>query len=100
MSITRELNPDIVIVTETWCHSEIDNSFLNIPGYTIDNELRQDRQDTTNGCGGGILVYSRANLVIYPDDKNDNFNQYSNFTVRLTKNSTEHNCSLQVHKIK
>ena len=48
--ITRELNPDIVIVTETWCHSGIDNSFLNIPGYTIDNELRQDRQDTTNGC--------------------------------------------------
>ena len=87
-SITRELNPDIVIVTETWCHSGIDNSFLNIPGYTIDNELRQDRQDTTNGCGGGILVYSRANLVIYPDDKNDNyFNQYSNFTVRLTENS-------------
>ena len=35
-SITRELNPDIVIVTETWCHSGISNSFLNIPGYTID----------------------------------------------------------------
>jgi len=27
-SITRELNPDIVIVTETWCHGGIDNSFF------------------------------------------------------------------------
>ena len=85
---TRELNPDIVIVTETWCHSGISNSFLNIPGYTIDNELGQDSQDTINGCGEGILVYSKANLVIYPDDKHDYyFNQYSKFTVWLTENS-------------
>ena len=46
------------------------------------------RRKTINGRGGRILVYSRANLVIYHDIKHDNyFNQYSNFTVRLTENS-------------
>jgi hypothetical protein len=86
--IASEIEPDIIIVTETWCHSAISNAYLNIPGYMIDDELRQDRTDTVNGAGGGILVYSKENLVLYPNDRLDNnFNKYSSFNIRLTGNS-------------
>ena len=52
-------NPDIVGVTETWLHSEISNSEIQIPGYTI---FRQDRVDTVRGRGGGVLLYVRDSL--------------------------------------
>ena len=43
---------------------------------------------TQQSCGGGILVYIRETLVIYPNDNPDlNFSQYSNFTIRLAENS-------------
>ena len=35
--------PDLVGVTETWLHSEISNSEIQVPGYKI---FRQDRSDT------------------------------------------------------
>ena len=52
-------NPDIIGVTETWLHSGISSSEIQIPGYTI---FRQDRDDTTGGRGGGVLLYARDSL--------------------------------------
>ena len=51
----NEIDPDIVILTETWCNSNISSDILQIPGYTIEESLRKDRQDTVNGIGGGIM---------------------------------------------
>ena len=51
--------PDIVGVTETWLHSEISNSEVQVPGYKI---FRQDRTDTINGRGGGVLLYVKESL--------------------------------------
>ena len=77
---------DIVILTETWCNEAISSAILQIPGYYIDDNLRKDRTDTMNGCGGGIIVYVRNGLTILSSDISSDFNQYCNFDV-LTEDS-------------
>ncbi|KAJ8027731.1 RNA-directed DNA polymerase from mobile element jockey [Holothuria leucospilota] len=52
-------NPDIVGVTETWLHSDISNSEIQVPGYKI---FRQDRADTVCGRGGGVLLYVKNSI--------------------------------------
>ena len=55
-------------------------------GYNIINELRCDRFDTSNGIGGGLLVFSKEKLDILAYDKTNDFNQYVNFKIS-TSNS-------------
>ncbi|KAJ8026661.1 hypothetical protein HOLleu_31563 [Holothuria leucospilota] len=52
-------NPDIVGVTETWLHSDISNSEIQVPGYKI---FRHDRADTVCGRGGGVLLYVKDSI--------------------------------------
>ena len=61
-----EINPDIILVTETWCNDRVSTPYLNINGYRI--ELRLDRSDTSNGIGGGIIVYIKSDLTILPNE--------------------------------
>jgi hypothetical protein len=56
--ITNDLKPDIILATETWCHSEISNAYLSLDGYELQPDLRVDREDTAQGRGGGLLVYT------------------------------------------
>ena len=81
-AVISEHEPDIFLVTESWCNSEISNSLLNIKGYYIDPDLRADRKDTANGIGGGLLVYCKEGLDILPLDNNNDFNQYRQFLVK------------------
>ena len=69
------MEPDIVLVTETWCNNEISNAYLGIPGYELQTDLRQDRSDTDRGRGGGLLVYTKTGLQIFSCDKIADFNQ-------------------------
>ena len=57
-----------------------------MPGYQLETDLRKDRTDTTNGIGGGLLVYTRRGLRILESDKFNlnKFNQFCCFKV-LTK---------------
>ena len=55
--VASDLEPDIILLTETWCNTNISNSQLKVPGYDMITELRQDRVDTQQGIGGGLLVY-------------------------------------------
>ena len=80
-STTSDLNPDLVLITETWCRPDITDAFLRLPGYELQTDLRRDRQDTTNGIGGGLLVYSKQGLNILPVDSNCDFNQHCSFKV-------------------
>ena len=64
-----------MILTETWGNSNRSIDILQIPGYTIEESLRKDRQDTVNGIGGGIIVYVRLGLTVLSLD---------NFTLILT----------------
>ena len=86
-------DPDIVIITETWCNSDINNAFLNLPGYFIDPDLRVDRSDTHRGIGGGIIVYVRNGLTILASDElKSDFNQYCSFIVKSDTDTIEFIC--------
>jgi hypothetical protein len=80
---SQDLNPDIIILTETWCNGTVENATLEIENYKIETDLRRDRSDTANGIGGGLLVYSRQEIKILPSDKHQHskFNQFCTFSV-------------------
>jgi hypothetical protein len=50
------VEPDLILLTETWCHKDINNAFLSLPGYELMDELRRDRDDTREGRGGGACL--------------------------------------------
>ncbi len=58
---TNDLNPDLILLTETWCNSEITNAYL---GYEVQPDLWIDRLDTGGGRGGGLLVYVKLGLQV------------------------------------
>ena len=49
----NEKEPDIILITESWCNDSISNGMLNIPGYCIE-------PDTLNARGGGLLVFGES----------------------------------------
>jgi hypothetical protein len=54
--VASTLLPVLILITETWCHSDISDAYLSINGYEVQADLRLDRQDTAHGRGGGLLV--------------------------------------------
>jgi hypothetical protein len=78
---TAEDEPDIILLTETWCGPHITNAELTIAGYQLETDLRRDRADTAAGIGGGLLVYSKMGTVLNATDrfKNSQFNQFIEF---------------------
>ena len=82
--VVYDNEPDLVLITETWCHKDrldITDAFLEIDGYEIVSELRQDRNDTVLGRGGGILVYKKIGLDVFINDDNSSFNQFCSFDI-------------------
>ena len=77
--------PDIIAITETWTHCDIDNSFLHINDYEIIE--RQDRVDTSGGRGGGILVYIKKGICAWKEKVDGPFCQC--VCVRLKGRSRE-----------
>ena len=76
--------PDLIIITESWCNSSVENAQLTIPGYELQPELRQDREDTHHGIGGGLIVYVKPGMTILVHDRmvsDDNFHQFCTFDV-------------------
>ena len=69
-----DLEPDVVLVTETWCKSEINNAYLGLNGYEPD--LRLDRSDTDRGRGGRLLVYTKIGLQILSCNSGVDFVQH------------------------
>ena len=87
-TLISEHDPDLILITESWCNKDTTNAFLNVPGYYIDPDLRLDRIDTANGIGGGLLVYIKDGLDVLPIDNTSNFNQYKQFAVKSSNNCT------------
>jgi hypothetical protein len=86
-AVLNDIKPDIVLLCETWCNAGTDTAFLNIDGYTFQSDLRLDRNDTANGIGGGLAVYTVNGLDILACDRAIDFNQYCKFKLEL-KNET------------
>ena len=77
------MDPDIILLTETWCNESVPDAALSMNKYVLESDMRRDRTDTTNGIGGGLLVYAKPGLKILPHNKfNDNeFNQFCCFKI-------------------
>ena len=56
---------------------------ISITGYFIHNDLRKDRNDTTLGRGGGLIVYVRDDVIVDAINDNLGFNQYCKFKVMM-----------------
>ena len=54
---------DIITLSETWLNKDIDDSEIELPGYSI---IRRDRSERT---GGGVIIYIREGLVF--SERND-----------------------------
>ena len=78
-STASDEKPDLILITETWCNSDITDAFLSLPGYSIG--VRQDRMDTAAGRGGGILVYVKAGIDFYENNNQVDLHQHSVFKV-------------------
>ena len=78
-----DLQPDFILLTESWTNSNVPDASLSIPGYGL--ELRKDRDDTGRGVGGGLLVYAKEGRKILSDDSYDRvgFNQMCCFKTTL-----------------
>ena len=55
--------PDIIAITESWTNDLVDQCVLSIDGYHT--PVRQDRQDTKDGRGGGVLLYVKLCVKSY-----------------------------------
>jgi predicted ATPase len=52
-------NLHLIGIAETWLNESIDNSEINIDGYTL---YRKDRADVKAGRGGGVVLYVHNSL--------------------------------------
>ena len=77
--VAAELEPDIILITETWCHENISDAFLKIDGYEIVSDLRINRADTAHGRGGGLIVFIRPSFTVFKIDTLIDFSQYCVF---------------------
>ena len=76
-------SPDKVLLTETWCNTTISDAALSLPGYQLELDLRKDRNDTTNGIGGGLLGLS---VSICDKFSMCEFNQFCCFKIKTKGN--------------
>ena len=71
--------PDVIAITEAWIHDGISNDYLQIPNYSIVS--RHDRNDTTQGRGGGILIYVHTSINACECPLSSTFNQYAGIEI-------------------
>ena len=81
-AVASDNQPDLILICESWCNSNISNVNLCIEGYELQQDLRCDRTDTANGIGGGLVVYSRNGLEVLSCDIVSDYNQYCKFMLK------------------
>ena len=57
--LPSEQSPDITATTESWINSDIPDALFSLNGYTL---FGNERLDTMNGRGRGILLYTMTEL--------------------------------------
>ena len=80
-SVAYNLKPDLILISESWTHKDISKAYLTIDGYELSG--REDRIDTTDGRGGGILIYSKLGLIVAEVVHKSDFNQILAVSVTL-----------------
>ena len=79
-SVAWDLKPDIILINESWTNSDITKAYLTVDGYELVS--RKDRLDTSNGRGGGLLIYAKTNLSVEEGlDNSSSFNQFTSVSI-------------------
>ena len=79
-SVACDLKPDIILINESWTNSDITKAYLTVDGYELVS--RKDRLDTSNGRGGGLLIYAKTNLNVEEEVGNPSlFNQFTSVSI-------------------
>ena len=73
-----DLDPDLILVTQTWCSKDISDAYLSIQGYELRTELRQDREGMR---GGGLVTYAKHGIQVLKIDKTAEHFQLCSFSV-------------------
>ena len=81
-SVSIDLKPDLILITESWTHEEIIQAFLEIDGFIL--IAGSVRTDTVKGRGGGLLIYSRNEIKALHLPALSDFNQISSISVPTT----------------
>ena len=79
--MASDIDPDIILVTETWCNAGISDAYLSLQGYELKSELGLDRGDTGAGRGGGLVVYAKNDLTVLKLDQAARHSQICKFSV-------------------
>ena len=81
--LVLDQNPDFILVNEAWTNDNHNAAFLKLDGYNI--ICRHDRTDTTEGIGGGLIVWAKGNLIVTEIRSNclDVFNQCCSVNLSL-----------------
>ena len=69
-----DLKPDVGCITESWTKDEHTKAFLRIDGFRL--VCREDRRDTTAGCGGGLLIWVREDIAA-PESKRPEYTAFN-----------------------
>ena len=64
--MANDTEPDVILITESWCNVDTNDAFLSTPGYNL--QIRMDREDTAQGRGGGLLIYSKEGIDVLSTD--------------------------------
>ena len=70
-------DPDIIGITETWLNNKVSDKEYCIEGYQ--KPVRQDRLDTKDGRGGGVMLFIKNDIdfiQIFPENS-EHFFQFS-----------------------
>ena len=78
-SVAYDLKPEIIMINESWTNMDITKAYLNIDGYEL--IAREDRVDTNNGRGGGLLLYVKSSLAAEEIVSKSPFNQYISVSI-------------------
>ena len=87
-AVVSLMNPDVIMLTETWTHSEIHKSYLEIGGYEL--LVRKDRTDTAKGRGGGLLIYVKNEISAWEVEKENEVCQVGGIGIKGKSGSDTH----------
>ena len=70
----------MIFINESWTNGSITKAYLTIDGYELIS--REDRTDTSNGRGGGLLIYAKLGMIAEEsEDIKSEFNQFASVRV-------------------
>ena len=60
--IFSNINIDVVCVSETWFHEDVQDTYVSIPNFQLFRNDRKIKERGGKRCGGGVAIYVKKSL--------------------------------------